>query len=189
MSCLSSICVLLPSQPAQGRQFRCQCNHQRAPSTLRQSDRQMDKRMQHHYDKATQTYWRPPNHAVSPNIHSTHNSTPGMCSLSTFVLQNRISKNWLNSLRSNFNIYEDIFKHRHSPVAVVHSTFTVQYVPKSVHLIQSAGFPLTFSLSLASRVWIVRCPLYGIQFIRLSVGLSLCLTLLMPTSHTELYWC
>lgn len=21
--------------------------------------------MQHHYDKATQTYWRPPNHAVS----------------------------------------------------------------------------------------------------------------------------
>ncbi|KAM9345518.1 uncharacterized protein ccser2a [Symphorus nematophorus] len=49
--------------PAQGRQFRCQCHHQRAPSSLRQGDRQMDKRMQHHYDKATQTYWRPPSHA------------------------------------------------------------------------------------------------------------------------------
>ncbi|XP_045926148.1 serine-rich coiled-coil domain-containing protein 2 isoform X1 [Micropterus dolomieu] len=49
--------------PAQGRQFRCQCHHQRAPSSLRQSDRQMDKGMLHHYDKATQTYWRPPNHA------------------------------------------------------------------------------------------------------------------------------
>ncbi|XP_051275830.1 serine-rich coiled-coil domain-containing protein 2 isoform X2 [Dicentrarchus labrax] len=48
---------------AQGRQFRCQCHHQRAPSSLRQNDRQMDKRMQHHYDKATQTYWRPPSHA------------------------------------------------------------------------------------------------------------------------------
>ncbi|XP_070772523.1 serine-rich coiled-coil domain-containing protein 2 [Enoplosus armatus] len=49
--------------PAQGRQFRCQCHHQRAPSSLRQNDRQMDRRMQHHYDKATQTYWRPPSHA------------------------------------------------------------------------------------------------------------------------------
>ncbi|XP_035519304.1 serine-rich coiled-coil domain-containing protein 2 isoform X2 [Morone saxatilis] len=49
--------------PAQGRQFRCQCHHQRAPSSLRQNERQMDKRMQHHYDKATQTYWRPPSHA------------------------------------------------------------------------------------------------------------------------------
>ncbi|XP_059215287.1 serine-rich coiled-coil domain-containing protein 2 isoform X1 [Centropristis striata] len=49
----------------QGRPVRCQCHHQRAPSTpsLRQSDRQMDRRMQHHYDKATQTYWRPPSHA------------------------------------------------------------------------------------------------------------------------------
>ncbi|CAJ1067158.1 Hypothetical predicted protein [Xyrichtys novacula] len=46
--------------PAQGRQFRCQCHHQRAPSSLRQSDRQSDKR--YHYDKATQTYWRPPGH-------------------------------------------------------------------------------------------------------------------------------
>ncbi|XP_028278723.1 serine-rich coiled-coil domain-containing protein 2 isoform X2 [Parambassis ranga] len=45
---------------AQGRQVRCQCHHQRAPSSLRQSDRHMDKRTQHHYDKATQTYWRPP---------------------------------------------------------------------------------------------------------------------------------
>ncbi|XP_033469559.2 serine-rich coiled-coil domain-containing protein 2 isoform X2 [Epinephelus lanceolatus] len=49
--------------PAQGRAVRCQCHHQRAPSSLRQSDRQMDKRMQHNYDKATQTYWRPPSHA------------------------------------------------------------------------------------------------------------------------------
>ncbi|XP_029305143.1 serine-rich coiled-coil domain-containing protein 2 isoform X2 [Cottoperca gobio] len=49
--------------PAQGRPVRCQCHHQRAPSSLRQSDRQMDKRMQQHYDKATQTYWRPPSHA------------------------------------------------------------------------------------------------------------------------------
>ncbi|XP_072246881.1 serine-rich coiled-coil domain-containing protein 2 isoform X2 [Leuresthes tenuis] len=49
--------------PYQGRQVRCQCHHQRAPSSLRQNDRQMDKRILHHYDKATQTYWRPPNHA------------------------------------------------------------------------------------------------------------------------------
>ncbi|XP_063347103.1 serine-rich coiled-coil domain-containing protein 2 isoform X3 [Pelmatolapia mariae] len=48
---------------ATGQQVKCQCHHQRAPSSLRQSDRQVDKRMQHHYDKATQTYWRPPNHA------------------------------------------------------------------------------------------------------------------------------
>ncbi|KAM3606294.1 uncharacterized protein V6R79_013925 [Siganus canaliculatus] len=48
---------------AQGRQARCQCHHQRAPSSLRQSDRQTDKRLQHHYDKATQTYWRPQSHA------------------------------------------------------------------------------------------------------------------------------
>ncbi|KAM6998028.1 serine-rich coiled-coil domain-containing protein 2 isoform 3-T3 [Tautogolabrus adspersus] len=49
--------------PAQGWQFRCQCHHQRAPSSLRQSDRQMDKRMHNHYDKTTQTYWRPLSHA------------------------------------------------------------------------------------------------------------------------------
>ncbi|XP_068576018.1 serine-rich coiled-coil domain-containing protein 2 isoform X1 [Cebidichthys violaceus] len=45
--------------PAQGWPVRCQCHHQRAPSSLRQ----MDKRTQHHYDKATQTYWRPPSQA------------------------------------------------------------------------------------------------------------------------------
>lgn len=84
----------LPLQPAQGRQVRCQCHHQRAPSSLRQSDRQMDKRMQHHYDKATQTYWRPPSHAVSLTICSTDNSTCGECTLSTFVLQSTISKIW-----------------------------------------------------------------------------------------------
>ncbi|XP_033956097.1 serine-rich coiled-coil domain-containing protein 2 [Pseudochaenichthys georgianus] len=50
-------------QPAQGWSVRCQCHHQRAPSSLRQGDRQMDRRTQHHYDKATQTYWRPPSHA------------------------------------------------------------------------------------------------------------------------------
>ncbi|XP_047459418.1 serine-rich coiled-coil domain-containing protein 2 isoform X2 [Mugil cephalus] len=49
--------------PAQGRQVRCHCHQQRAPSSLRQSDRQMDKRTQHNYDKATQTYWRPLSHA------------------------------------------------------------------------------------------------------------------------------
>ncbi|XP_030011379.1 serine-rich coiled-coil domain-containing protein 2 isoform X2 [Sphaeramia orbicularis] len=48
--------------PTQGRQDRCQCHHQRAPSSLRHSGRPMDKRMQQHYDKATQTYWRPPSH-------------------------------------------------------------------------------------------------------------------------------
>ncbi|XP_040034715.2 uncharacterized protein ccser2a isoform X1 [Gasterosteus aculeatus] len=47
---------------AQGWPVRCQCHHQRAPSSLRQSDRQMDKRMRHQCDKATQTYWRPPSH-------------------------------------------------------------------------------------------------------------------------------
>lgn len=46
--------------PTQGRQDRCQCHHQRAPSSLRHGGRPMDKRM--HYDKATQTYWRPPSH-------------------------------------------------------------------------------------------------------------------------------
>ncbi|KAM9365788.1 serine-rich coiled-coil domain-containing protein 2 isoform 2-T2 [Pholidichthys leucotaenia] len=49
--------------PAQGRQVKCQCHHQRALSSLRPGNRQMDKRVQHHYDKATQTYWRPPSHA------------------------------------------------------------------------------------------------------------------------------
>ncbi|XP_037542013.1 serine-rich coiled-coil domain-containing protein 2 [Nematolebias whitei] len=48
--------------PGPGRQARCQCHHQRAPALLRQSDRPIDKRM-HHYDKATQTYWRPPSHS------------------------------------------------------------------------------------------------------------------------------
>ncbi|KAK2921721.1 hypothetical protein Q8A73_001206 [Channa argus] len=48
---------------AQGCQVRCQCHQQRAPSFQQQSDRRMDKRMQHHYDKATQTYWRPASHA------------------------------------------------------------------------------------------------------------------------------
>lgn len=78
--------LFLPPQPAQGQQFRCHCHHQRAPSSLRQSDRQMDKRMQHHYDKATQTYWRPPSHAVSPHIHSAHNRTPDEWSLSTYSM-------------------------------------------------------------------------------------------------------
>lgn len=44
---------------AQGRQVRCQCHHQRAPH-MRTTDQQMDKRKQQCYDKATQTYWRPP---------------------------------------------------------------------------------------------------------------------------------
>ncbi|KAM7385403.1 hypothetical protein PAMP_001489 [Pampus punctatissimus] len=56
----------LPPQPAHGRQVRCQCHHQRAPSSLRQTDRQTDKRMQQHYEKSTQTYWRPLSH--SPQI-------------------------------------------------------------------------------------------------------------------------
>ncbi|XP_068597519.1 serine-rich coiled-coil domain-containing protein 2 [Brachionichthys hirsutus] len=42
--------------PTHDRQYKCQSHLQRAPSSLRQSDR----RIQHHYDKATQTYWRPP---------------------------------------------------------------------------------------------------------------------------------
>lgn len=46
--------------PAQGHQVRCQCHHQRAPHTLRTSDGQ---RKQQHYDKATQTHWRPPTHS------------------------------------------------------------------------------------------------------------------------------
>ncbi|XP_055018709.1 serine-rich coiled-coil domain-containing protein 2 isoform X2 [Boleophthalmus pectinirostris] len=46
--------------PAQGHQVRCQCPHQRAPHSLRTSDQQMDKRKQQHYDKATQTAYRPP---------------------------------------------------------------------------------------------------------------------------------
>ncbi|XP_023818801.1 serine-rich coiled-coil domain-containing protein 2 isoform X2 [Oryzias latipes] len=43
-------------------QTRCQCHHQGAPSSLRpHGGRQGEKR--HLYDKATQTHWRPPNHA------------------------------------------------------------------------------------------------------------------------------
>ncbi|XP_077470014.1 serine-rich coiled-coil domain-containing protein 2 isoform X2 [Stigmatopora argus] len=45
---------------AQQRQVRCQCQQQRAPSLLRQPG---DKRLQRPCDKATQTSWRPPNHA------------------------------------------------------------------------------------------------------------------------------
>lgn len=56
---------LLFSQPPQGQQIRCHCHHQRAPS-LRQGERQTDNRKQHHYDKATQTYWRSTRHTVSP---------------------------------------------------------------------------------------------------------------------------
>uniref|UniRef100_A0A3Q3MKL8 Coiled-coil serine-rich protein 2a n=1 Tax=Mastacembelus armatus TaxID=205130 RepID=A0A3Q3MKL8_9TELE len=52
-----------PPQTPQGRRVRCQCHHQRAPSSLRQNDKQTDKRTQHHHDKATQTYWRPSSHA------------------------------------------------------------------------------------------------------------------------------
>ncbi|KAM8852286.1 serine-rich coiled-coil domain-containing protein 2 isoform 1-T3 [Synchiropus picturatus] len=48
---------------SQGQSVRCQCHHQRAPSTLGQTDKQVNKRMQQHYDKATQTYWRSPSHA------------------------------------------------------------------------------------------------------------------------------
>lgn len=59
---------VLFSQPPQGQQFRCHCHHQRAPSSLHQSERQTDNRKQHHYDKATQTYWRSTRHTVSPCI-------------------------------------------------------------------------------------------------------------------------
>ncbi|KAM9804131.1 serine-rich coiled-coil domain-containing protein 2 [Neosynchiropus ocellatus] len=48
---------------SQGQGVRCQCHHQRAPSTLGQADKQANKRMQPHCDKATQTYWRSPSHA------------------------------------------------------------------------------------------------------------------------------
>ncbi|CAG6016724.1 unnamed protein product [Menidia menidia] len=54
-------CQQLQQQNQQEQMVRCQCHHQRAPSSRRQNDRQMDKRILHHYDKATQTYWRPPN--------------------------------------------------------------------------------------------------------------------------------
>ncbi|XP_039639596.1 serine-rich coiled-coil domain-containing protein 2 isoform X1 [Perca fluviatilis] len=53
----------IAGKSAQGQPVRCQCHHQRAPTSLRHSDRQMDKQIQHQYDKATQTYWRPPSHA------------------------------------------------------------------------------------------------------------------------------
>ncbi|XP_029690947.1 serine-rich coiled-coil domain-containing protein 2 isoform X3 [Takifugu rubripes] len=48
--------------PPQGQQIRCHCHHQRAPSSLHQGERQTDNRKQHHYDKATQTYWRSTRH-------------------------------------------------------------------------------------------------------------------------------
>lgn len=55
------------SQLARERQLRCRCQQQRAPSLLRQP---ADKLPQRPCDKATQTYWRPPSHAVSPHIHT-----------------------------------------------------------------------------------------------------------------------
>ncbi|KAM6915927.1 LOW QUALITY PROTEIN: serine-rich coiled-coil domain-containing protein 2 [Xenentodon cancila] len=51
---------------------RCQCHHQRAPSSVRLSDKQMDRRLQRHYDKATQTYWRPPSNC--PQVLQPFNS-------------------------------------------------------------------------------------------------------------------
>lgn len=53
--------VLLP-QP-RGQQSKCHCHQQRAPSPLRHQP-------QPHHDKATQTYWRSPRHAVSPGVTS-----------------------------------------------------------------------------------------------------------------------
>ncbi|CAL9687651.1 unnamed protein product [Knipowitschia caucasica] len=54
---------LQQKQPQQmGHQGRCQCYHQRAPHPV------MDKRKQHHHDKATQTHYRPPaNTGVLPS--------------------------------------------------------------------------------------------------------------------------
>ncbi|XP_060896011.1 serine-rich coiled-coil domain-containing protein 2 isoform X1 [Labrus mixtus] len=80
--------------PGQGRQFRCQCHHQRAPSSLRQSDRQTDKRMPNHYDKTTQTYWRPMSHA--PQILQPFNPC-----LSEHLHQGRIVKPPLTEDRSD----------------------------------------------------------------------------------------
>ena len=102
----------LTLQPAQGRQVRCQCHHQRAPSSLRQSDRQMDKGLQHQYDKATQTYGKPASHAVSLNIHSTDYITPGQFTLSAFVSQRSVSKiwNWLNIKKCVFHLLSAVIK-------------------------------------------------------------------------------
>lgn len=52
-------------QEQTGQQTRCHCHHQRAPSSL-----QRDKLAQqhHHYDKATQTYWRPPAQGHAPQV-------------------------------------------------------------------------------------------------------------------------
>ncbi|XP_077351024.1 serine-rich coiled-coil domain-containing protein 2 isoform X3 [Festucalex cinctus] len=58
---------------ARERQVRCRCQQQRAPSLLRQPG---DKRLQRPCDKATQTHWRTPSHAVSPQIIHTQGVLP-----------------------------------------------------------------------------------------------------------------
>ncbi|XP_072292713.1 serine-rich coiled-coil domain-containing protein 2 isoform X2 [Eucyclogobius newberryi] len=55
--------------PAQGHQVKCQCHQQRALHSLRTSSQQIDNRkQQQHYDKGTQTHYRPPaNTGVLPS--------------------------------------------------------------------------------------------------------------------------
>ncbi|XP_019715916.1 serine-rich coiled-coil domain-containing protein 2 isoform X2 [Hippocampus comes] len=59
---------------ARERQVRCRCQQQRAPSLLRQP---ADKLPQRPCDKATQTHWRPPSHALQIPFNLTERFRPG----------------------------------------------------------------------------------------------------------------
>ncbi|XP_051935675.1 serine-rich coiled-coil domain-containing protein 2 isoform X2 [Hippocampus zosterae] len=59
---------------ARERQVRCRCQQQRAPSLLRQP---ADKLPQRPCDKATQTHWRPPTHALQIPFNLSERFRPG----------------------------------------------------------------------------------------------------------------
>lgn len=167
-----SLHPLWPPQTAPGRQVRCQCHHQRAPSSLRQTDRQLDKRMQQHHDKATQTHWRSPSHAVSPNRNNSRDSTPDRCTFwftETFI--------WcLKQLQTTEReFHPEIFFSICSSTDCLHDADPA-FVMWGMLLSHSAGSHLPAAplrLAMSALWWQHQRPLQGIQFIRLSVVLSL----------------
>lgn len=95
-----------------------------------------------------------------------------------------------------FNNYQYIIIYQSLPDVVVH--ISVGYTGDQVHVcsmllshstefIQPVPHLSAASLrpAMSELLMTTPCPLYGIQFIGLSVGLSLCLTLLIPRYHTE----
>lgn len=131
----------------------------------------MDKRTQHHYDKATQTYWRPPSHAVSPHIHSSRESG---C-LSTCVTKQDVWHLKLveHKMRAppQFNIV-----YRHFPVASL------------ISMIHSAIYSWVTSLPSLCHLPVYQLKVWmsfdGRQLIRLSKGVvTLCHTFNTHIAH------